>query len=199
MAAPTARSRIRTHPERSVPEATADIFSRGLVAHVGFAVDGQPHVIPMLYDYAGDVVYLHGQAQGRIARELRAAMPVCIEVTLLDALVASRHALTHSANYRSAIAYGVAREVIDADEKQAVLERMTRRYFPGRTVGSDYHPPTAKDLKITALFAVAIEEQAGKRRHGPPAGPADDDESPDAFGTRGLVAIRADGEVGVAG
>lgn len=194
--AATQRSRIRTHPERSVPDETADILSRGLVAHVGFVIEGQPYVIPMLYDYADGIVYLHGQAKGRIVRELRAGTPVCIEVTLLDGLIASRHALTHSANYRSAVAYGVAREVVDAVEKEAVLERMTRRYFPGRTVGTDYHGPTAKDLRITGLLAVEIEEQGAKRRSGPPAGPADSDDSPDAFGTRGVVPVRADGEVG---
>lgn len=191
------RSRIRTHPERSVPGETADILSRGLVAHVAFAIDGQPYVMPMLYDYADGTVYLHGQTKGRIFRELRAGTPVCVEVTLLDGLIASRHALNHSANYRSAAVFGTAREVTDAAEKEAVLERMTRRYFPGRTVGTDYHAPTSKDLRITALMAVAIEEQGAKRRSGPPAGPADNDDSPEAFGTRGAVPVRADGEVGI--
>src|SRR6266536_446064 len=183
------RARIRTHPERAVSDEAAEIIEKGSVAHVGFVVDGQPFVIPMLYHFEGDVVYIHGQRGGRLPRTLRSGDQVCIEVTLLDGLIASRDALYHSANYRSATVFGRAREVTDRDEKEAVLERMTRRYFPGRTVGVDYRPPSDADLKITSLLAIEVEEMNGKRRTGPPAGPADADDSPDAFGTRGIVPV----------
>ena len=190
------RTQIRTHPERAVPDEAEEILEKGLVAHVGFAVEGQPYVIPMLYHYENNTVYIHGQRGGRLPRTLRAGDNVCVEVTILDGLIASRHALYHSANYRSAIGFGVAREVTDRDEKEAVLERMTRRYFPGRTVGEHYHAPTDGDLKITALMAVEMTELNGKKRSGPPAGPADADDSPEAFGTRGIVPVNPSGEVG---
>jgi len=192
----TERSRIRTHPERAVPDEADEILTRASVAHVGFVEDGRPVVIPMLYHFENDTVYIHGQRGGRLPRTLRTGEPVCVEVTLLDGLIASRDALYHSANYRSSVAFGTAREVTDRDEKEAVLERMTRRYFPGRTVGVDYRPPSDADLRITALFAIEVEELNGKRRTGPPAGPADADESPDAFGTRGIVPVAPTGEVG---
>jgi len=191
------RTQIRTHPERAVPDETDEILEKALVAHVGFVVDGQPFVIPMLYHYEDNVVYIHGQRGGRLPRTLRSGDQVCVEVTILDGLIASRHALYHSANYRSTVAFGVAREVTDRNEKEAVLERMTRRYFPGRTVGEDYHAPTDNDLKITGLMAIDIAEVNGKRRSGPPGGPDDADDSPDAFGTRGIVPVLPTGEVGV--
>lgn len=194
----TDRAQIRTHPERAVEDEADEILTKASVAHVGFVVDGQPFVIPMLYHYEGDVIYVHGQRGGRMARTLRAGDNVCIEVTILDGLIASRHALYHSANYRSTVAFGRAREVTDRDEKAAVLERMTRRYFPGRTIGVDYHAPSDADLRITALMAIDIEELNGKRRTGPPAGPDDADDSPDAFGHRGIVPVSPTGEVGSA-
>ncbi|HEX8034405.1 MAG TPA: hypothetical protein VF510_11180, partial [Ktedonobacterales bacterium] len=40
----TARSRIRRHPERAVPEMAEEILLRGRVAHVAFAIDGQPYI-----------------------------------------------------------------------------------------------------------------------------------------------------------
>ena len=132
------RARIRTHPERAVPDEAEEILEKGLLAHVGFVVDGQPFVIPMLYHYEDDIIYIHGQRGGRLPRTLRAGDQVCVETTLVDGLIASRDALYHSANYRSAVAFGTAREVTDRAEKEAVLERMTRRYFPGRTVGEHY-------------------------------------------------------------
>jgi nitroimidazol reductase NimA-like FMN-containing flavoprotein (pyridoxamine 5'-phosphate oxidase superfamily) len=192
------RAQIRTHPERAVNDEAVEILAAGSVAHVGFVVDGQPFVIPMLYHLEGDTVYIHGQRGGRLPRTLRAGDQVCLEVTLLDGLIASRDALYHSANYRSAAVFGTAREVTDRDEKETVLERMTRRYFPGRTVGVDYRPPSDADLKITSVLAIDIEELSGKRRTGPPAGPADADESPDAFGSAMIVPVRPDGEVGKA-
>lgn len=195
---PSNRSRIRTHPERAVRDEAAAILEKALLAHVGFVVDGQPFVIPMLYLFEDNVIYVHGQREGRIARTLRAGDRVCVEVTIVDGLVASRDALYHSANYRSVVAFGTAREVVDRDEKEAVLERMTRRYFSGRTVGEHYRPPSDGDLKITGLLAIEIEEMNGKRRSGPPTGPADADENPGAFGTRGIVPVSAAGEVGPA-
>ena len=190
------RARIRTHPERAVPDEAEEILQKGLLAHVGFVVDGQPFVIPMLYHYEENVIYIHGQRGGRLPRTLRAGDKVCVETTIVDGLIASRDALYHSANYRSAVAFGTAREVTDSAEKEAVLERMTRRYFPGRTVGEHYRGPSDKALNITSLLAIEVEELNGKRRQGPPAGPADADESPDAFGTRGIVPVSPTGEVG---
>jgi hypothetical protein len=73
---------------------------------------------------------------------------------------------------------------------------MTRRYFPGRTVGEDYHAPTENDMKITGLMAIDLDEVNGKKRSGPPGGPDDADDSPDAFGTRGIVPVSPTGEVG---
>ncbi len=183
----TARSRVRTHPERAVPDEAEAILQAGLVAHVGFLVDGQPFVIPMGYHYEAGKIYLHGSRGGRLPRTLRAGSPVCVEVTLLDGLVPSRDALYHSMNYRSAIAFGRARKVADDEAKTTIFERMTRRYFQGRTVGVDYHPPSAADLKITELLEIEVEELNGKRRSGPPRGPNDD--SPDAAGTCGVLPV----------
>ena len=61
----SARSRIRRHAERSAPTEAQRILEAGRVAHVAYALDGQPHVIPLLYDYADGAVYLHGAPASR--------------------------------------------------------------------------------------------------------------------------------------
>jgi uncharacterized protein len=183
----TERTRIRTHPERAVPDEAESILERGLIAHVGFVVDGLPVVIPMGYHYEGGKIYIHGQRGGRLPRTLRQGETVCIEVTLLDGLVASRDALYHTMNYRSAVAYGRARSVADATEKTAILDRMTQRYFPGRTAGVDYSGPSAADLKITELLEIEVEELNGKKRSGPPKGP--NDAAADALGSCGVFPV----------
>ena len=61
--------------------------TRRLVAHVGISVDGQPFVIPMVFGRDGDRLILHGSVATRLLRALDAGTPVCVTVTLLDALV----------------------------------------------------------------------------------------------------------------
>lgn len=185
--ATTERTRARRHPERAVPEQAEEILRTGRVAHVGFVVDGQPCVVPMTYDYEDGVLYVHGAPAGRAAGTLRAGVPVCVEVTLLDGLVASRDAKSHSLNYRSVIVYGVSEPVTSEAERRTVFERMTARYFLGRTAGRDYIPARTGDLRGVELLAIRADERSAKRRTGPPLGTHDTDDS--APGTQFVVML----------
>ncbi|HEY1387413.1 MAG TPA: pyridoxamine 5'-phosphate oxidase family protein [Ktedonobacterales bacterium] len=173
------RSRIRRHPERSTPEIAEEILRAGRVAHVAFAVDGQPYITPMTYHYEDGVVYLHGAPASRLQKTLRAGASVAIEVMLLDGLVASRDAKNHSANYRSVVVYGTAEPVTETQRKRELMEAMTLRYFPGRAVGHDYDPARIGELRALDVMAVAVEELSAKVRTGPARGPRDAlDEAP---------------------
>lgn len=167
------RSRIRRHPERSMPEIAEEILRAGRVAHVAFAVDGQPYVLPMTYHYQAGMIYLHGAPASRLQQSLRAGIAVAIEVTLLDGLVASRDAKYHSMNYRSVVVYGTAEPISDSERKREIIEAMTARYFPGRTVGHDYAAATIGQLRASDMMAVAVEELSAKARSGPARGPRD--------------------------
>jgi nitroimidazol reductase NimA-like FMN-containing flavoprotein (pyridoxamine 5'-phosphate oxidase superfamily) len=97
------RTQIRRHAERSIPEEAAEILAQGYVAHIGFSIDGQPFVLPFGYQFdpnTPDTLYLHGSHASRALRHLAGGAPVCVTVTLVDALVYSRTALYHSMNYR---------------------------------------------------------------------------------------------------
>jgi nitroimidazol reductase NimA-like FMN-containing flavoprotein (pyridoxamine 5'-phosphate oxidase superfamily) len=183
----TARTRIRRHPERAAPERAEEILRAGRVAHVAFAVDGQPYVLPFTYHYEAGRLYLHGAPASRALTTLYAGAPVCVEVTLLDGLVASRMAKYHSMNYRSVVVFGHAVEITDEVEQRTVFERMTARYFPGRTAGQDYAPARQGDLRGTRLLAVTVEELSAKSRSGPPLGPTDGDH--DGSGSRFVVVL----------
>ncbi len=155
------------------------------MAHVAYALDGQPHVLPFLYDYADGAVYLHGAPASRTLKSVRAGMPVAVEVLLLDGLIASRDAESHSANYRSVVVYGVAQRITSMAEKRAILERMTQRYFPGRAVDVDYAAATEKQLRALEVLRVPVDELSAKMRDGGPRGPRDaeppDDSAHSAF------------------
>ena len=185
------RTRIKNHPERSVPEEASEILSSGMVAHVGFIEEGLPYVIPLTYHYDRgnpDRMYLHGSIRSRAMEVLASGAPVCVTVTMSDGLVYSRKAMNHSMNYRSVVLFGTAREVTDHDEKFALFDQMVQRYFPDRLLERDYNPPPPSDLGVTSLVEVQIEEWNAKARRGGPTGP--DDDSPDAPGSAGYTIFR---------
>ena len=142
------------------------ILDEALICHVGFVVDGQPYVIPMIQARAGDVVYLHGSTASRLVRTLANGVDVCVTATLLDGIVLARSVYNHSMNYRSAVVLGRARPVVDPEEKLAALETIVEHMVPGRW--SDARLPDRKELKATTVLALALDEASAKIRTGPP-------------------------------
>jgi len=185
------RSTIRRHPERNSPDEFGAIMTAGTVMHVSFCVEGQPHVIPLTYQYdvaEPEVVYLHGAAESRLQHVLASGAPVCLCVTMIDGLVYSKTAMNHSMNYRSAISFGRATVVASAADKRRGFEAMTLRYFPGRTAGRDYLTATDAQLDAMTMVAVHIDEGSAKIRRGGANGPTDND--PYALGTCGVAPAR---------
>lgn len=172
-AAPTPRSRIRRVPQRGAYDrATIEaILDEALIAHVGFAVDGQPYVIPMLLARIGDRVYIHGSTASRMVRQLAAGVPACMTATLTDGLVLARSAFHHSMNYRSVVLLGDAVLVEGPDERAAALEAFTEKLLPGRW--DEVRHPTPQELKGTQVLTMDLREASAKVRTG---GPADEEE-----------------------
>ena len=177
------RTRIRRHPERAVPEQVEEFLRAGRIAHVAYTVDGQPRLLPFLYFYADGALYLHGVPASATIRALRAGAQVCVNVTILDGLVASRDAKSHSANYRSVVVYGHSEVVAHLHEKRRVFERMTERFFSGREAGRDYEHASVKDLRGVELLAVRIEEMTAKARTGPAVGDHDSEDDYEGYST----------------
>jgi uncharacterized protein len=150
------------------------VLSAGLVCHLGVVIDGVPVVLPTGYGWIGQTLYLHGSSSNR---SLLGAdgQDVCVTVTLLDGLVCARAVFHHSMNYRSAVIFGAARLVTDADEKLAALRAVTDHLVPGRW--DHVREPTRKELAATAVVAVPLDEASVKVRAG---GPKDDPEDYDS-------------------
>ncbi len=177
--APTARTRVVREAHRGVYERAAayEILDEGFICHVGFAVDGQPFVIPTAYGRSGDNLYIHGSAASRMLRNLDQGVAVCITVTLLEGLVLARSIFNHSMNYRSVVVLGTAVAVRDAKEKLEALRLLSEHILPGRWAES--RQPNEKELKQTLVMRLPIEEFSAKVRQGPPI----DDEEDYSFST----------------
>ncbi|HKH16326.1 MAG TPA: pyridoxamine 5'-phosphate oxidase family protein [Solirubrobacteraceae bacterium] len=175
-AAPSERVRVRrVHEKASYDrDAVKAILDEALVAHVGFAHEGQPFVIPTLHARLGEEVYVHGSSASRTLRTAAAAVPMCLTVTLLDGIVFARSMFEMSANYRSVVVLGEARAVTDPDEKLRALQAFSEQVLPGRW--EQARKPTRQELKATAVLALSLDEASAKISTGGP----DDGESEDA-------------------
>src|SRR6266702_4137938 len=174
MSHPSARTRVVREPQRAVYDRSTiyDILDEGFICHVGFAIDGQPYVIPTSYGRKDDMLYIHGSAASRMLRHANSGVPVCVTVTLLDGLVLARSIFNHSMNYRSVVILGKATPVDDPLEKVEALRLLSEHILPGRW--ADARQPNERELKATLVMRVPIEEFSAKVRTGPPIDDEDD-------------------------
>jgi nitroimidazol reductase NimA-like FMN-containing flavoprotein (pyridoxamine 5'-phosphate oxidase superfamily) len=183
----TPRTRLGRLPARGSydRELVHSILDEGFVCHVGFVVDGQPFVIPTNYGRKSDDVYFHGSSASRMIRNLSAGTPVCVTVTLVDALVLARSIFHHSVNYRSVVILGTATLVEDPAEKWEALHVISDNVIRGRW--EEVREPNDQEIKATAVMKVPIAEASAKVRTGPPKDDAEDYDLPIWAGILPLV------------
>jgi uncharacterized protein len=171
---PTARTRVARIPDRGHYDAATihAILDAAHLCHVGFALpskDGgapQPFVTPTLFGRDGDQVFFHGSAASRMLRHAGSGFPVCLEVTIEDAIVLARSAFHHSMNYRSVVVLGTAELVTDTAQKLRALEVISENVVPGRW--ADVRAPYEQELKATSVLRLPLNEASAKIRTGPP-------------------------------
>jgi nitroimidazol reductase NimA-like FMN-containing flavoprotein (pyridoxamine 5'-phosphate oxidase superfamily) len=165
---PTERTSVHRLAKRAVYDKAQvySILDEGFICHVGFAIDGQPYVIPTGYARLGDEIFLHGSAASRMLRALGDGLDVCVTVTLVDGFVLSRSAFHHSINYRSVVMLGRARVLADPMEKMIAMRCFTNHILPGRW--EEVRTPSDHELKSTLVLALPLEEVSAKVRRGPP-------------------------------
>jgi hypothetical protein len=183
---PSERTLVRRTPKRGAYDRqTIDaILDEGLVCHLGVVIDGEPRVLPTAYARDGDRLLLHGARTSRSMRALADGAPACVTVTLLDGLVLARSTFHHSMNYRSVVAYGVARAVVDHAEKVEALRVLVEHLVPGRA--AEARGPSEAELAQTTVVALPLDEASAKVRTG---GPVDDVEDHDLPVWAGVVPL----------
>lgn len=169
----TERNKVRRAHERGSydREAVYAILDAGLLCHVSYAIGGQPYCTPTIHWREGDTLYWHGSSASRMLRHLKAGAPACLTVSHLDGLVLARSGFNHSANYRSAMCFGVAHIIDDPEEKSRALAGVVDRFYPGRSHG--LRPITPQETKATMVIGMEIEDASAKVRA---KGVADDED-----------------------
>jgi uncharacterized protein len=159
---PSERSQVKRRPQRAAyDEATVyGILDAGIMAHVGYVIDGRPFVTPTAYWREGRKLYWHGAAASRMLATVAEGAPVCVTVSFLDGFVVGRSGITHSLNYRSVMAFGRARLVDDPAAKRCAMDAFIDRLYAGRPV--KLRPTTDEELRRISLVEMEIEEASAK-------------------------------------
>jgi hypothetical protein len=169
---PTARTSLnRMREEGRTDRADLQAVLRaGFVAHLGIPAASGVMVVPTVYGFDQEQVYVHGSVA---SQSLTADAEYCLTITVVDGLVLARSVFEHSVNYRCAMIYATPRIVTDADEKLTGLRLVSEHLAPGQW--NYARQPSRKELVATRLLALSLDEASVKISAGGP----DDGDSPD--------------------
>ena len=170
----TARNKTRQLRDKAVYDRAEvhAILDAALVAHVGFVQDDAAIVVPMIYAREGETIYLHGARKARIIRLLEQIDTVCINVTIIDAIVLARSAFNSSMNYRSVTVFGTPRLVESTDDKLHAMKLISEHIMPGRW--DELREPLEKEVRMTGVIAATIDSASAKVASGLPDDEDDD-------------------------
>lgn len=121
--------------------------------------DGAPYGVPLSFVVTGDAIYFHCAKAGRKPINIEADNRVCFTA------VGATHPefldnFNFTTRYESAIAFGRARAVEDAQEKQKALYLLCEKYLPEFIDAAE--ASIEKSLGVTAVYRIDIESISGK-------------------------------------
>jgi len=120
--------------------------------------DGTPYCIPLSLAREGEWLYFHCAREGHKIDNLMYQNKVCVSCVGTVKVIQKEF----STEYESAIINGIASEVIDKQEKIHALELISKRYTPNNM--ADFDNAIRRNLNITAVWKIHIDEISGKRK-----------------------------------
>jgi nitroimidazol reductase NimA-like FMN-containing flavoprotein (pyridoxamine 5'-phosphate oxidase superfamily) len=127
--------------EELAPDEIETLLHEELVGRIGCHAGGQTYVVPIIYAYDGEAVYVASR-EGRKLRMMRANPAVCFEIDRYE-----------RGSWRSVIAQGRFEE-LDGAAAERALDLLAAR-FAGR-------PTAPRDRGEAVCFRVVLEERSGR-------------------------------------
>jgi nitroimidazol reductase NimA-like FMN-containing flavoprotein (pyridoxamine 5'-phosphate oxidase superfamily) len=124
-----------------------ELLREQVVGRIGCHADGLTYVVPVIYAYDGDALYV-ASVDGQKVRMMRANPEVCFEVDEYE-----------PGSWRSAIVQGVYEELI-GDEAEQAITLLAERF--GRTGGAGHERRRDGDGHSTACFRIRIRDATGR-------------------------------------
>ena len=180
---PGRHTRIRRLPEKARYDAEVinEILDEARMCHVAAIVDGRAVTLPTLHAREGTSLYLHGNKSNAFMKAVFSSKRAYVNVTLYDGLRLARSGFESSIAYRSVVVVGPATKVTDPEEKRRVLDMFVDAILPGRA--SEVRPMNDKELKLTLVVRIEIDEASAKVSAGPTEDIAEDLDLPIWSGT----------------
>ncbi len=123
--------------------------------------DGTPYCTPIHFIYCNDAIYFHGLPKGQkldnISHDYRVGISIyeMEEGLLLDL---NGKPCDTNTKYESIIISGIAKKVVDINDKRDILKKIIRKYTPN--LADNEIPDTM--VKGTAVIRIDITELSGK-------------------------------------
>jgi nitroimidazol reductase NimA-like FMN-containing flavoprotein (pyridoxamine 5'-phosphate oxidase superfamily) len=143
-------------------EAIYELLDSALVCHIAYVIEGQPYCTPTLFWRNGNDVIWHGSVGSKMLMAQAKHIDVCLTVSFLDGIVLTRSAFHHSVNYRSAMLFGRAIVIDDAEEKDREVVELIENFLPDRN--DLLIPATPLERKQAMFLKMPIDEAVAKVR-----------------------------------
>ena len=169
-------------------EAIYAILDEALFCTISYVADGKPFSIPTAFVRYGDNIYVHGSVGSHFIREIEKGIPVCISVTIMDAIVVARSAFHHSINYRSVILFATGEKIDKNDVKKDAFEWLTNKIVPNSW--NYLRPVKENEINKTIAISFPVNEASAKIRTGMPIDDEEDLQLPIWSGIIPLSSIR---------
>jgi len=133
----------------------------GRLATVG--IDGWPYVVPLLYVWMDQQVFIHRTSSGgHLAENLRANPRVCFEIDAPGEVFAyGRYECDTGLAYASVIAFGSMRLVQDVEEKTRFCIELMRKYADAGWERPHGFFPRLREIEV---YGMALDRLTGKQQ-----------------------------------
>ncbi|HEY1502800.1 MAG TPA: pyridoxamine 5'-phosphate oxidase family protein [Stellaceae bacterium] len=148
--------------DKEMPETAArELLSRARLAHFAtISASGDPYVVPNLFVYADDAIWLHTSRAGHFCSNVELSSRICIEIAEMgDIFPYGEFECDTSASYASVVVFGSVAIVPEPDAKALFFDRFLAKYADAAWERPKGFYPR---LDQVTVFRVAIERITGK-------------------------------------
>lgn len=161
---------LRRTDKQMSDDGVRDLLTRGYCARLAtVGPDGLPYVVPLLYVYMGEQLYVHTtRATGHFRANIEHDPRVCFELDEPgDVFAYGRFECDTAIAFRSVIATGTVRIVEDREEKARFCSALMQKY--ARHL-SDRPPAFFPRLDYITVYALHLDRVTGKETSLPAVG-----------------------------
>ncbi|MDD1776123.1 MAG: pyridoxamine 5'-phosphate oxidase family protein [Candidatus Methanomethylicus sp.] len=149
-------------------EEAIDFLLKSKLGRLGVYSDGEPYIVPVLYDYdlESKALFIHCAKKGRKLDAIRLNGRSCFEVDEINGIISANTPCDYELLYRSVIAFGNATIVEDTIQKAEVLNRIMKKYSDGQNKIS-VTPGMAERTMVIRIGITSLKGKEGRRPSAP--------------------------------